>query len=198
MNFIETIRIEGSEIELLELHQARIERTAHHFGFTPPILNIGELTGSCPHKSGRVKCRVLYSNVGIISIDYSLYTPRTIKNLKVVESDIEYSFKYENRDMLGNLLQLSDGHDDIIITRSDGTVTDSSYSNLLFERDGKLYTPRTPLLRGARRDYLLSRGIIVEADIDSSMIASFDTIHLINGMLNLGEVVVNIKRGVTL
>ncbi len=53
--------------------------------------------------------------------------------------------------------------DDIIITKN-GNITDSSFSNLVFESsDGALFTPETYLLEGGtKRKFLLKNGIIRE------------------------------------
>lgn len=71
-----------------------------------------------------------------------------------------------------------------------GFITDSYYANLVFDDGFSLYTPHQPLLRGIRRAQLLRAQRIQTAIIRPSNLASFKSVHLINAMLDLGEVVI--------
>ena len=76
--------------------------------------------------------------------------------------------------------------DDIIIIK-DGFVTDASSSNLVFENKTGLYTPASYLLRGTKREYLLSKGLIEERIIKEDSLKEYDSIYLINAMVDLED-----------
>ena len=67
-------------------------------------------------------------------------------------------------------------------------VTDSYYANLAFYDGSNWLTPKSYLLPGVKRQYLLEMGLISEIEISLVDIQSFQKISLINAMLNLGEI----------
>ena len=79
------------------------------------------------------------------------------------------------------------GCDDILIVR-DGRITDTSFSNVVFEdAGGGLYTPDTCLLKGTRRESLLDAGIIRECPITVDDIRRFRKVLLVNAMIGLED-----------
>ncbi|MCL4467996.1 MAG: aminotransferase class IV [Deltaproteobacteria bacterium] len=143
------------------------------------------------HRCGIVKCRVVYSR-DIETIEYERYNKRNISTLKIVNCDnIDYSYKYCDRSGIDRLFDLRGGHDDIIIMKNN-RITDSSFCNLVFDDGEKLVTPGKPLLKGTRRDKLLSENKIVQDEIRLNDLKSFKTVHLINAMLDLDECKVGI------
>lgn len=196
MTFIETIKIERGEIALFELHRERMAETARAHDFEAPIISVKELLDGCSIDHKRVKCRIEYSRQGVLSIDYSPYELRDIKSLKVIcDDDIEYSFKYGDRSELDTLRAQRGECDDIIIVKN-GVVAECSYANLVFVKDGKYFTPKSCLLNGTRRRDLLSTQIIEEREIVASEIQNYDSVMLINGMIELGEVCVDCRKGI--
>lgn len=188
--FIETIKIEDSDIELFEFHQQRITDTAFAHSFESFVLPKQALIDGCKITSKRVKCRIEYTDKGIISVEYAPYELRKLTTLKLVYDDyIDYCFKRSDRSQLNTLREHCAEFEDIIIIK-DGFVTDCSYANLVFAKAGRLYTPKSYLLNGVRRQSLLSANIIEECEISVADISKFDTIMLINGMINIGEVVI--------
>jgi 4-amino-4-deoxychorismate lyase len=90
-------------------------------------------------------------------------------------------------------LHCGESCDDILILQN-GYLTDASYANLAFF-DGKIwYTPRTPLLAGVRRQFLLDSGRIQTADIRKDDLPSFTSVSLINAMIDLDLVTVPVSR----
>ena len=116
----------------------------------------------------------------------------TISKLKTVYDDaITYDFKSTDRDAINRLYEMKGDADEIIIVKN-GMVTDTSYSNIVFSKDGVLYTPSTFLLNGTRRHSLLENNTIKEIDIKVEDINNFDSLMIINAMIKPGELVVNI------
>lgn len=114
------------------------------------------------------------------------YTPRQPKTVGIVKHEtIDYTYKYTDRRVLNELVRQS-GCDDVIIIKQ-GLVTDASFSNLVFEADGKRFTPDTYLLPGTKRQFLLDTGIITEKRITIDDIRQYDRIRFINAMLDLED-----------
>lgn len=133
-----------------------------------------------------VKCRVVYGKDGISEITYSEYILRPVHSLRLVCSDdIDYACKSTDRKAIDRLFEQRGISDDIIIVRH-GLLTDTSIANIALY-DGTVWqTPRLPLLRGTRRESLLDRGILHEADITPDMLGSFSRIRLFNAMIDWG------------
>jgi len=112
----------------------------------------------------------------------------------VHDNDIAYEYKWVDRPELDRLFSHKGEASEIIIIK-DGKVTDGFYYNLVFEKEGKLFTSDTPLLQGTQRASLIQKGKITETTISEEDIFDFDKIHLINAMTLPGKLVVDIKKG---
>lgn len=143
-----------------------------------------------PPPTGRQKCRIRYSD-RILSIDYTPYHPRKISTLTIVESAIDYHYKYANRSALDRL-KADVPTDDILIVQR-GYLTDTSYSNLAFFDGEQWITPHTPLLKGTMRERLLQEGEIVEQAVTLKDLPHFHHIALTNAMIGF-----EVLHGVTL
>lgn len=195
MRFIESILFENGKYYNLALHQKRINRTVEKFN---PELKSLELRDVVPQAAyrGRFKVRVTY-DISDEPISYDLefveYVPRAIASLELVDAEkFDYSFKYEDRDMLNALKEQSKA-DDIIITIH-GLITDSSYANLAFWDGKKWLTPDAPLLDGVRRQQLIAANKIKEAPIRVADLGAFEKVSLINAMLDLEETMLTISQ----
>lgn len=132
--------------------------------------------------TGLYKCRIVYDDQ-MTDVEFLPYTPKTISTLRIVEHDrINYEFKYADRKTIDRLYELKRDADDILIVKR-GMVTDSSYSNIVFRKGKRLYTPWSALLKGTMRQSLLERNMIEEEEIHKDDIKTFDTFKLINAML---------------
>lgn len=194
-NFIETIKILDGKIFNLPLHQARMETTMkHHFGskIFPDLSEIIHVPTE--YKSGLVKCRVLYSD-SLESIDFQEYSFRRVNRLKLVEdNEIDYRFKAEDRTRINELRASLSVDEDILIVKN-GEITDTSFTNVVFQNTFDLYTSSSCLLAGTKRKYLLKNGIIKERKIRVENINEFSKVYLINAMIDLeDEVAVAIDK----
>lgn len=186
MRFIETIKIENGEALNLDLHLERASKTCFHHFVVRTVLPfdtiINEIRSS--HSEGIYKLRIIYTGK-IEHYTIEKYQPKIVKTLKIVDGgNIDYSFKYEDRQALSKLLYLREDCDDIIIIK-DGFITDTSFSNIVFSDAGQLYTPSTFLLNGVKRQQLLRDEKILEKKISKKDINSDSEVFLINSMLDL-------------
>ncbi|MFO7573956.1 MAG: aminotransferase class IV [Bacteroidales bacterium] len=180
---LESIRIEEGEVMNFDYHIDRMVRSVIAAGYSTPASFPGKfIPESSVPPVGLHKCRVLY-NSEIVSCGVSPYYMKEIKTLKVIQaSRPDYALKYADRSVLNGLLGMRGDCDDILIV-SDDAITDASYCNVAFEKEGLWHTPEEPLLKGTMRQYLLDTGVIVEADIRLSQISNFGSIKLFNAMV---------------
>lgn len=192
--FLETICIKDGVAQHVEWHAARVKRTAARFDFNSAsilgcLMDLKKSNSGIPEKlrgvDGKVKCRIVY-NDAVREITFEKYIPKEIRSLKLVEGSPDYAFKFADRSELNALLSRREGHDEILIAR-DGYITDTSYSNVVLQREGDFYTPSRPLLNGTKRQRLVKEGIIKEIEIPVSALSRFERILLINAMLDLED-----------
>lgn len=177
-------------------HQARMERTIHHF-----FPQLAEKSMPClgnllepREEMDFFKARVVYGAEGVEKVEYAPYSMREIRSLKIVTDDgIDYSYKSIDRTRLNELSAQRGSCDDIIIVKN-GLVTDTSFTNLaILTADDRWLTPSHPLLAGTMRAYLLDEGIISEADITLNDLKNAQAVRLFNAMIDFGKREVNIK-----
>lgn len=191
MEFIETIKIKDNKVINLDLHIERMKQTAEAFSFNmPKIPEITEVIPSC-YRKGLIKCRILYDRF-IRNVSFEEYRHKPIKTFKLIEDNsLKYDFKFANRQGIDVYMPRGlRNYDEVIFTRN-GFITDTSYTNIVFEKDNDFFTPKTYLLNGTKRQFLLKNNMIKEAEIKVENINEYDNIILINSMLD-------IKNGITL
>lgn len=181
--FLESIHVKQGVAELISYHQARYEACMHHHYPNAPKTNLKNLLKHAPTTEQTYKLRIEYS-YKIEKIEYIPYQTRQIESYKLIDAEhLKYDWKYADRSDI-NALHTKVANQEIIIVQN-GLITDSSYSNIVFERKGKLFTPLKPLLHGVRREYLLKTGKIHPIDISVSEISLYESVYLINGLLAL-------------
>ncbi len=135
---------------------------------------------------GTYKLRIEYSDK-IEKIEIAKYTPKKIDSLKVVDcGDIDYSYKFADRSRLNELAAQKCFCQDVIICKN-GFVCDSSYANLVFEKSGSFYMPKTYLLNGTKRTKLIAENTVKEIEIRKSDIKNFDNVYFVNAMLDIAD-----------
>lgn len=183
--FIESIKVENGDVFNLELHTERSSATIFdHFGVKKEIPFL-KILSDYPNKKGLFKFRVLYSDS---VIEHSL-TPYNLKDkltvLPIECDNLEYRYKYANREVFDNLVQKRGICDDVLIIKN-GFVTDTSYGNILFRLrgDNNLYTPDMPLLKGTKREFLLRKGLIKQRSVKFEELKDCEMVYMINAMID--------------
>ncbi len=190
MRFIESICYQDGEYQNLDLHQERLNNTCFNF-FGEVLHHLSDLLPRIDDER-KHKVRFTYDN-STHTCEALPYVKLPIQSLQVVNTTwFDYSFKYEDRSTLQELLS-SASADEIIIC-IDGLVRDCSYANLVFWDGKEWLTPEAPLLEGVKRSRLLNEGQIKKAAILCEDLAAFQKVSLINAMLDLGELEVPISK----
>lgn len=185
---LETFCLEDKHLLHLNYHQDRVRWST---GQEIDISLFTEAIKSAPSytlaHSGKWRVSVTYSPSSILSIRFVPYQVPEIRFLKptTIEENF-YSHKWANRSQFESIKRkLPQGTEPLFIL--DGLVTDTSFTNVVLEKEGQLFTPKSYLLKGTKRSYLLDKGIIQECDITLEELRHFDTIHLVNAMLSLHQ-----------
>lgn len=184
---LETIKINHGKLLNISLHNERFNRSRKELFGVDENIELEEIIHLQANTiNGVFKCRVVYGRF-IEEIEITPYQFRSINSLKMIENnEIEYTYKYEDRNSINNLFSLRDKCDDILIV-SKGLLTDTSYCNIVFSDGEKLITPSMPLLKGTKREQLLRKGIIAEDEIKRKDIHLFKKVFLINAMIDLED-----------
>jgi len=185
--FIESIKVEQRQAHNLEYHNERLNNTrkevlgCHNFIDLQKEIIIPENIGN-----GLYKCRIVYSQK-VETIEFIPYQKKQIESLKIIEAnDLDYTYKYENREALNTLFNQRRNCDDILIVQN-GLVTDTSYCNIAFYDGVNWLTPSSPLLRGTMRTSLLKSQKILAATIHISDLHSFTQARVFNALLGWEE-----------
>jgi len=179
MKFFETIKIDEGKIFNIDYHNKRLNKTIKENFFIDSQIDLKNFID--PPKRGLYRCKVIYDKK-ILDIKYYPYQKRKIKSFKLIQSDIEYSYKYLNREKLDALFEEKGKADEIIIVKN-SLITDTSIANIAFFDTKRWITPKKPLLKGTMRENLLYKKIIFEEDIRVDQIKKFKKIALMNAMI---------------
>ncbi|MGN7889389.1 aminotransferase class IV family protein [Dyadobacter sp. 22481] len=180
----ETICVENRQLKNLSYHEARLNKTRRELWGCTDDWNLTTRLQIPDHVDDSMhKCRLAYDKE-IDNIQWEPYSRRTIRKIRrVYDDEIDYQYKYDNRDALNALFAQRGDADEILIIKK-GLVTDSNYCNVAFFDGSDWLAPATPLLPGTQRALLLDQGIIRLAEIRESDIAKFQNIRLFNAMVD--------------
>lgn len=95
---------------------------------------------------------------------------------------------YEN--ILEHRWAVENGFDSALFLNERNEVCETSFANIFFVREDKIYTPEisSGLLRGTMRDFLLKNFEIVEEIINAKDLASFDECFISNSLMGVRNV----------
>lgn len=181
---IESIRLQKGVLHNLSYHQKRVDEAITALTGNEKSINLDNYFKSTSLPAdGLFKCRIIYSVQAIEHVEIIPYQVRPVQSLKVVvDNDIVYNLKWEDRSVINKLFHQREQCDDVLIVKKD-LVTDASYSNLAFFDGQRWITPASPLLKGTMRQKLLDQGILTEDTIRVRQLALFKKVKLINALL---------------
>lgn len=179
----ETIFISQGRPMFANYHWERMKHSAEslwgiRLSFGPGALLALPFT---PEYNKVYRCRMEYDTENcFMRMEEYHYHP--IRTLQLVEAGtMDYPFKFTDRRMIEERYARRGTCHDILIVR-DGMITDTSTANIVFRKEGKLYTPSAPLLRGTARARLLNKGKINEISISVDELGRYSGFTLINAL----------------
>jgi len=176
----ETIACVDGQLKNLKWHQKRLDKSYKALFNSISEINLEEIEVPKQARTGLWKCRVTYNQQDKL-IAFNPYVRSKIQLLKIVESNLSYQLKFDDREEINRLFYKRGKADDILIVK-DGFVTDSSKANALFFDGKKWVTPEVPLLPGTMRAQLLYSGKIKAKPISKTDLATYEKIMLVNAM----------------
>jgi len=181
---IESIKLQNRQLQHIEWHNKRFNEARHQLFGMHGDIDLSDVIDIPEHLSTEVyKCRVLYRKE-VEVVEFQPYLPRDVRTLQLLEvNDIDYTYKFEDRQVFDSLMSRKGQADDILIVKN-GYITDTSYSNIVFFDGEKWITPDTYLLNGTQRQYLLTKKIITEAKVMKNDLKNFPLAKPINAMLD--------------
>ena len=184
---LESIRLEEGRCPLLKYHQRRVDRSRKFYYAKAPAFRLADVLADLPlPQEGVHKVRLLYGS-GLLEYTVAPYTIRPVNSLRVVHADgLAYGRKYADRAAISNLYERRGICDDVLIVQRNH-LTDTSYANVALFDGRKWYTPSWPLLPGARRAYLLERGVLTASIIRLRDLYQFESLRLVNSLMPWGE-----------
>ena len=196
--------LRGGELIAGELHRERMLHTLRGQGAEASSAFLQRLLDPSPWREVEAyfaEQQILPATTYRLTLEYSLegfsairlvpYCKRTIRALRpiLLPDGFDYSYKYADRRFFERLKAELASDEEPLFVRPDGTITDTSYTNVLIETDAGYLTPTRPLLKGTQREGLLRAGLIAEADdlTLSTLRSKAKSILLINALLPLEE-----------
>ncbi|AWW73424.1 aminodeoxychorismate synthase, component I [Erythrobacter sp. KY5] len=164
-------------IALLELHLARMKKSAEALGFQFDRHALrNQIQALCFELESPVKLRLLASRSGASALETQPMPSPFQGPVKVAAlpnpldpSDWRLSHKTTDRGFYEDAADAARHHGahEAVLVRDDGLVTEGSYTNIFVERDGVLLTPPTSLglIPGVLREYLIEKGQAREANL---------------------------------
>ena len=180
--FFETIRIQDGRVQLLQLHQRRVNHVFKSFypGYRPLILH-EHIPDTSAFDHPVLRWRVAY-NGDQYSQHISMYAERRIAQWKPVEAQITYPFKFSDRSSFDGLKEgMAEEAEPLITTL--GRVREATFANVILRFGEQWLTPMYPIFHGVMRTHLLSQGKIETADLFVEDFHACDEVRLINAML---------------
>ena len=200
---IETLRYEtGKGFHLLERHLARLQASAHHFGY--PFSReavLAALNAEAARVTSAVALvRMLLAEDGVITVtstEIALPTKDTvwrfvISDQRVDEKDPLFYHKTTRRQFYDREMERQKGLtgcDEVVFLNTRGELTEGTRTTLFLEQDGRLFTPALAcgLLPGTLREELLDlpRAAASEAVLTPADLERADRIYLGNSVRGL-------------
>lgn len=184
--FFESIAIINGQVRNLEYHQDRVNRTFAKFYKASNLLVLKDaINDSILNKEGRFKCKVLYNNFKH-NLYFEKYSSKVFKNHYLVDiGRVEYNFKYVNRNYL--LRNCNNDLNSHALFFKKNLLTDGEFANIILNNGIRWVTPKTALLEGTMRRYLLDQKRIILKDIAIEDLHQYNSFKLINALNSFEE-----------
>lgn len=173
----ETIKADEGILQHINYHQARFNKTRKACYGSADKINLSTIL--LPPKNLTCRVRVEYTHE-VLHVDYIPYLPRQINSFCVVESNLNYAYKWSNREEINALL--APGYDDIIIVKN-GLLCDTSIANVALLIDGVWITPQMPLLEGVTRQRLLDSGFLQVGNLTEESLQKMEKFAIMNALI---------------
>lgn len=198
--YLETLGLRGGQPHALELHRDRVRRTLLHAGASPeghPLLeelvperlvaHLKAELGASYRAEQLYRLSYSYDREALCELRCLAYEPQQLERLVLCElpEGFDYSYKYADRSFFEAVqAELQQGELPLFL-RPDGSLSDTSYTNIVLWTAAGYRTPERPLLEGTERRRLLEAGRISAAPLGAADLSACRGVYLINAMMPL-------------
>ncbi len=190
---LESLLLLRGQYPLLELHLARLARSAAHFGFALDQAAVqAALAGLArTYSAGRFKARLTCARDGALTAEAAPIAGGRMPRLRVgfarapVDSHDELlRHKTTRRALFDAALTSCPDCGDVLLVNERGEVTESTRANLVLKLGGGLLTPplTSGLLPGVFREMLLRRGVVREQVLFPADVLRAERVWLVNSV----------------
>jgi len=198
---IETMRISGDEVYLLDRHLERLRRSAAYFSFNCDLEIIREtILQAIPRGNHSAGLRLTLAKDGEAKVQCLALPAGYVQRLKLstVRVDSKDLFLYHKTAMRGiydRAREECDAETDAILINERNEITETPIMNIAVLRDGGWITPAVTcgLLPGVMREELLARGEIAEGVIRVDDIRDGEHVRCFNALRGDFRVVVTAR-----
>lgn len=198
--YLETLGLRGKEAHALELHRDRVRRTLLHAGVAPeghPLLEelvperivarLREKLGASYRAEQLYRLSYSYDRETLCELRCLAYVPRRLDRLVLWElpEGFDYNYKYADRSFFEAVQAELQQEELPLFVRPDGSLSDTSYTNIVLWTAAGYRTPERPLLEGTERRRLLEAGRISAAPLTLMDLSACRGVYLINAMMPL-------------
>lgn len=184
--------------QLIDLHLARLGRSAAYFGFqfseedAKQLLDLGTQSQKAP-----ARAKLLLSRQGALSCQFTALPvqPQTPLQVSLSKDKVNSSnpflyHKTTQRSLYDQARADAPGFD-VLLQNERGEITEGSFTNIFIEKDGILFTPalHCGLLPGVLRAKLLAEGKCKEAVIHLADLRGADALYIGNALRGLCQAV---------
>jgi len=195
---LETMKIEGGKIFLLEEHLNRIKQSSYYFNWPFPEKQIRKELSDLAKKyhQGTYKVRLLLNKNEAIT--YHIEQLDSQKNVEKVvlaaqpinNASIFHYHKTTYRTIYNDLKIAS--YYDTLLWNEEGYITEFINGNLIYQLDQQYYTPpiHDGLLPGTYRNYLIENGKVIERSLHKKDLIKIEKMWFINSVRGWVEVAI--------
>jgi 4-amino-4-deoxychorismate lyase len=194
----ETINITDNSIINPELHLTRVHRSSSALWGESAAARIENLFSFLEVNDlkwleliSQYKLKIIYDSKNV-EYEITKYVRRKIDEVFLIENnEISYPHKFTDRaefeKMRMGITKSNPNKNFELLIVKNGLITDSTFSNLVFQKGDLLVTPDDCLLEGTKRSLYLKKGLIRASRIKAEDLNNFESVHFINSMNNLGD-----------
>lgn len=180
----ETIKIQDGKVYNLEHHQKRVNFAYKSLFKSNKAFILKDILKDIP-QSNTYRAKVIYNSKGLINYNYYIYSKKPIYKIALVELNINYNYKYLNREPFEYLYKKYPNFDEFIILKN-GYLSDSTIANiaLLDNTNSMWYTPKEPLLNGITRQRYIKSNKLIKKMIHYKDLKNYAKIATLNAMVD--------------
>lgn len=193
----------GEGYFLLELHLARLRRTADHFGFDLRLSEIrAQLDALAAGLRQKRKVRLVSFRNGRFELEDVAPKPSAPVRIALADAPVDsrdpfLRHKTSQRGVYDRALREHPEADDVLLWNERGELTESCTANVILDLDG---VPKTPaetsgLLPGTFREHLIQKGELREEVLTLEDLALASRIRLINSVRRFFDATLIEPRG---